>query len=158
MRFNKFLNYKNFDSYKIIEVINNCAYKLKLFESMQSIFFVFHSWLLHLNESNSLFEQRQTKSFSIIIEKESKWKLNKIVNLKIDKRINDFITKTREMLQYRVKYKNWDTWNQTFKWQSFIDFNNAQNAVVDYHYEYLERFDSHATFKQSKNWKFSNSI
>ena len=58
IRFNKFLNYKNLDSYKIIEIINNCAYKLKLFKSMQSIFFVFHSWLLHLNESNSLFEQR----------------------------------------------------------------------------------------------------
>ena len=80
------------------------------------------------------------------------------MNSKIDKRINDFIIKTRKMFQYRMKYKSWNTWNQIFKWQSFIDFDNVWNAIVDYHYEYFEKFDSHATFKQSKNWKFSNSI
>ena len=40
-RSSKFLNYKNLDFYKIIKVINNMIYKLKLSKRI-NFFFVFH--------------------------------------------------------------------------------------------------------------------
>ena len=40
-RSNKFLNYKNLGFYKIIKVIDNIIYKLKLSKKI-NIFFVFH--------------------------------------------------------------------------------------------------------------------
>ena len=70
MRFNKFLNHKNLNSFRIIEIINNSAYKLNLFESINKLFSVFHSWLLHLNKANSLSDQiNSNSSFTIIADK-----------------------------------------------------------------------------------------
>lgn len=42
IRLNQNLNFKNFDFFKIIKVINNNVYELNFFESMQKIFLVFY--------------------------------------------------------------------------------------------------------------------
>ena len=42
MRFNKFLNHKNLEFYIIKKIINNVVYQLNLFESIKSVFSVFH--------------------------------------------------------------------------------------------------------------------
>ena len=83
MRFNKFLNYKNFEFYIIKKIINNVVYQLNLSESIKSIFSIFHFWLLYLNTSNSLFEQHELNS-SLIIIKKIEWKLKKIVDFKLN--------------------------------------------------------------------------
>ena len=42
-RFNKDLDYKNLESFKIVKIVDNMTYELKLFEIMQDIFSMFHS-------------------------------------------------------------------------------------------------------------------
>ena len=54
LRLNKGLNYKNLNLFKIDKIINKFACRLKLLELMQEIFLIFHSWLLHLNELDSI--------------------------------------------------------------------------------------------------------
>ena len=84
MRFNKFLNHKNFEFYIIKKIINNVVYQLNLFESIKLIFSIFYFWLFHLNTSNLLFEQHELNFSSIIIKKEFEWKLKKIVDFKLN--------------------------------------------------------------------------
>ena len=67
MRFNKSLNHKNLKFFRIIEIINNLAYKLNLFELINKLFLMFYLWLLYLNEVNSLFNQINSNSLFIII-------------------------------------------------------------------------------------------
>jgi len=43
VKLNKFLKYKNANFYKIVRVINNHVYKLKLLESIKLIYLVFHT-------------------------------------------------------------------------------------------------------------------
>ena len=69
MRFSKLLNYKNFDFYRIIKVIYNSTYKLNFFESIKTIFSIFHFWLLHLNELKQLFEQQKLNFSFVIVRK-----------------------------------------------------------------------------------------
>ena len=52
-RLSKSLNHKNINLYKIIKVINNIIYKLKLSKKI-NIFSIFHSWLLHLDNNDLL--------------------------------------------------------------------------------------------------------
>ena len=72
MRPNKSLNYKNLEPYQIKKAINNFAYELNLPESISAVHPVFHSWLLHLNESNLLSEQHDLNSEPIEIAGEKK--------------------------------------------------------------------------------------
>ena len=69
MRFNKSLNHKNFNFYRIIKIIHNSVYKLNFFESMKAIFSIFYFWLLHLNESKQLFKQQKLNLSFVIIKK-----------------------------------------------------------------------------------------
>jgi len=43
IKLNKFLKHKNASFYKIVQVINNYVYKLKLLELIKLIYFVFYS-------------------------------------------------------------------------------------------------------------------
>ncbi len=54
IRSNKSLDFKNLGPYKIVRVINNIAYELDLPDGIRKTFPVFHSWLLYLDNSNSL--------------------------------------------------------------------------------------------------------
>ena len=58
-RSNRSLNHKNVNFYKIVRVINNAVYELKLLDVMKDIWSMFHFWLFHLNKSNSLLNQRK---------------------------------------------------------------------------------------------------
>ena len=42
IRSNKSLDFKNLGSYKIVRVINNMAYELDLFDSIEKTFPIFH--------------------------------------------------------------------------------------------------------------------
>ena len=62
------LDFKNLELFKIIKVIkNHHVYELKLSKSMFEIHFVFHFWLLHLDNSKSLREQHRKLFSSTII-------------------------------------------------------------------------------------------
>ena len=156
MRLNKFLNHKNLEFYIINKIINNVVYQLNLFESMKSIFSVFHSWLLYLNTSNLLFKQHQLNFSSIIIKKESEWKLKKRIDFKLNYKKRNSVINKKEKLQYRVRYKDWNIWNQSFKWQNFEKLENAVDAIVNFHYFHSKKTEFHSTYKRSADWTSSN--
>ncbi len=74
----KKLNDKMLNSFQIIDFIDS-FYKLKLFETMH-IHDVFHSELLHSVVNDSLSDQKNESSKSIVINDENKWKINDILN------------------------------------------------------------------------------
>ena len=155
MRLNKSLNYKNLESYKIKKIINNTIYELNLFDSMNSIYSIFHFWLLHLKKFNSLFEQREIDSKSIEIVEKLEWEINRVIKSRIYKRFNDFVTNKKSLFQYKIKFKKWNTYNQTFKWKSYEFFVNTFNAITDFHYHYSKKIEFHAIFQRFVDWKSS---
>ena len=152
MRSNKSLDHKNLGPYQIIEVINNCAYKLDLPESMSGLFPVFHPWLLHLDEANPLPGQTNPDPPPTIIAGEEEWEVEEVVDSRIDRRANDPATGQKGLLKYRVKYKGWDTYNQTPTWQSYEMLKNAPDAVADYHYKNPQAIGPHDTFRPAVDW------
>ncbi len=74
----KKLNDKMLNSFQIIDFIDS-FYKLKLFETMH-IHDVFHSELFHSVVNDSLSDQKNESSKSIVINDENKWKINDILN------------------------------------------------------------------------------
>ncbi len=74
----KKLNDKMLDSFQIIDLVDS-FYKLKLSETMH-IHDVFHSELLHLVINDSLSDQKNKLSKSIMINDENEWKIDDILN------------------------------------------------------------------------------
>ncbi len=74
----KKLNDKMLDSFQITESVDS-FYKLKLSETMR-IHDVFHSELLRSAVDDSLSDQKNESSRSIVINDEDKWKINDILN------------------------------------------------------------------------------
>ena len=108
IRSNRELNYKNLDSFEIVRAINNSVYELNLSKSMKRVFSVFHLWLLHLKDDDSLSKQ-ENHEFDLIatdVEDNELWKTEKILKFKIDMRMIDFESQQRDAkdcLYYYVK-------------------------------------------------------
>ncbi len=122
----KKLNDKMLNSFQIIESIDS-FYKLKLSETMH-IHDVFHSELLHSVVDDSLSDQKNESSKSIMINDEDEWKINDILNFQCYKR----------QLQYWVKWKNYDN---DLNWYNADDdeFMNAQEMIDDFHIKYSRK-------------------
>ena len=73
-RQSKSLNFKNFESWRIVKNIDNKAYELNIFENLKSarVVPIFHSWKLHLTSSNSFSEQIIIPKPSILIQSNKK--------------------------------------------------------------------------------------
>jgi len=95
-RFFKKLNDKMLDSFQIIDLVDS-FYKLKLSETMH-IHDVFHSELLHFIVNDSLSDQKNESSKSIVINDEDEWEIDDILNS----------WRYRRQLQYWVKWKSYD--------------------------------------------------
>ncbi len=95
-RFFKKLNDKMLDSFQIINFVDS-FYKLKLLETMR-IHDVFHSELLCFVVNDSLSDQKNESSRSIVINDEDEWEIDDILNSRWYWR----------WLQYRVKWKSYD--------------------------------------------------
>ncbi len=87
----KKLNDKMLDSFQIINSVVS-FYKLKLSDTMH-IHDVFHSDLLRSVVNDSLSDQKNESSKSIVINDEDEWKIDNILNFQ----------RYRRQLQYRVK-------------------------------------------------------
>ncbi len=122
----KKLNDKMLDSFQIIESVDS-FYKLKLSETMR-IHDVFHSELLRSVVDDSLFDQKNESSKSIVINDEDEWKIDDILNFWHYKR----------RLQYQVKWKNYDN---DLNWYNADDdeFMNAQEMIDDFHIKYSRK-------------------
>jgi len=121
----KKLNDKMLDSFQIIDFIDS-FYKLKLLKTMR-IHDVFHSELLRLVVNDSLSDQKNEFSRSIVINDEDEWKIDDILNSRWYWR----------RLQYRVKWKSYDN---DLNWYNADDeFMNAQEMIDDFHIKYSRK-------------------
>ena len=158
MRLNKSLDYKNLKSFKIVRMINNCAYELELSQIMKKCFSVFHSWLLHFDDENLMFEQKDEQSTSVATDNnEDLWEMNEILNFKIDKRMNNSATRIKSCLRYRVKWTDQNNLNTTSNWYIYIDLKTASYLMIDFHHKYSNKTKSHAIFVQFANWTSSTN-
>ncbi len=125
-RFFKKLNDKMLDSFQIINLVDS-FYKLKLLKTMR-IHDVFHSELLRLVINDSLSDQKNEFSRSIVINDEDEWKIDDILNFQ----------QYRRRLQYWVKWKSYDN---DLNWYNADDdeFMNAQEMINDFHIKYSRK-------------------
>ncbi len=119
----KKLNDKILDSFKITDSVD-FFYKLKLSDTMR-IHDVFHSELLRSVVDDSLSDQKNEFSRSIVINDEDEWEIDDILNSR----------QYRRRLQYRVKWKSYDN---DLNWYNADDdeFMNAQEMIDDFHIKY----------------------
>ena len=154
-RQNKFLDYKNLKSYRVIKKINNITYELELSVTMTEMFSVFHSWLLHLNDGDSFRDQRTIES-KLMKTEEDEWEINDIMESKINKRRNDSKIEAKERcFRYLVRWIEHDNDNTTSQWLNWTKVKNCLHAVINFHYKNSRNVESHASFVISKNWTSS---
>ena len=125
-RSSKKLDNKMLESFKILIKIEH-AYRLKLSLTMK-IHLKFISNLLWLNLKNSLKEQRNESSDSIVMNDEDEWKVKNILNFRCYK----------WWLQYRVNWKEYDV---NLHWYNVDEneFKKCQKIVNDFHEWYLNK-------------------
>ena len=108
-RNNKGLDYKNIGPFTIKRVINNTAYELDLGRTIISVFPVFHPWLLHLVADDPLPGQIILPPPLVEINKEGEtYYINKVLDLKINKRMKDLIIGEKGYLIYKLKYQGFE--------------------------------------------------
>ena len=119
----KKLDDKMLNSFKITDSVD-FFYKLKLSDTMH-IHDVFHSELLRFVVDDSLSDQKNELSRSIVINDENEWKIDDILNF----------WWYRRWLQYQVK---WKSYNNDLNWYNADDdeFMNAQEMINDFHIKY----------------------
>ncbi len=122
----KKLNDKMLNSFQITDSVD-LFYKLKLSETM-CIHNVFHSELLRSVVNNSLSDQKNESSRSIVINDEDEWKIDDILNFWWYQR----------WLQYQVKWKSYDN---DLNWYNADDdeFMNAQEMIDEFHIRYSRK-------------------
>ncbi len=119
----KKLDDKMLDSFKVTDSVD-FFYKLKLSDTMR-IHDVFHSELLRSVVDDSLPDQKNELSKSIVVNDEDEWKIDDILNFR----------RYRRRLQYRIKWKSYDN---DLNWYNADDdeFMNAQEMIDDFHIKY----------------------
>ncbi len=125
-RSSKKLNDKMLESFKILTEIEH-AYQLKLSSTMK-IHSEFVLNLLRLNSKDSLKEQRNESSDSIVIDDEDEWEVKNILNFR----------HYRRRLQYRVNWKDYDV---DLHWYNVDEneFKDCLKIVNDFHQKYLNK-------------------
>ncbi len=126
VRLFKKLNDKMLNSFQITDSVN-LFYKLKLSETM-CIHDVFHSELLRSVVNDSLSDQKNESSKSIVINNEDEWEIDDILNFQWYWR----------QLQYRVKWKSYDN---DLNWYNADDneFMNTQKMIDEFHIRYSRK-------------------
>ncbi len=119
-------NDKMLDSFQIINLVDS-FYKLKLLKTM-CIHDVFHSELFRFVVNDSLSDQKNKFSKSIVINDEDEWKINDILNSRW----------YRRWLQYQVKWKNYDN-NLNWYNADNDEFMNTQEMIDDFHIKYSRK-------------------
>ncbi len=124
----KKLNDKMLESFKILTEIEH-AYQLKLSSTMK-IHSEFISNLLWLNSKDSLEEQQNKSSDSIVIDDEDEWKVKNILNFRHYER--------DKRLQYCVNWKDYDV---DLHWYNVDEneFEDCLKIVNDFHQKYSNK-------------------
>jgi len=127
-RSSKKLDDKMLELFKILIEIKH-AYRLKLSSTMK-IHSEFASNLLRLDSKNSLNEQQNESSDSIVVDDEDKWKMKNILNFRHYER--------GKRLQYRVNWKEYDV---DLHWYNVdeSEFEECSKVVNDFHEWYSNK-------------------
>jgi hypothetical protein len=115
----KKLNYKYYDSYKIIESIKKQVYRLKLSFLLKEIHNVFHVSLLesHLYDSTKTLEL-----LSIIeVDDENQYEIDEVLDTRI----------RYEKFQYLIRWKEYSKFDN--QWIVVEDMKESQNLIRSYH-------------------------
>jgi hypothetical protein len=123
----KKLDHKWIDLYKIKRILRE-ACQLDLSQSMK-IHDTFHTFLLRSVVTNSLIEQVQSSSLSVIVNEEEEYEVDDI----LDSRYH------YDKLQYKVV---WTNHSSDRAWYSAENFEHSKNILENYHQRYSEKFDS----------------
>ncbi len=125
-RSSKKLNDKMLESFKILTEIKH-VYWLKLSSTIK-IHSEFALNLLQLNLKDSLKEQRNESSDSIVIDDKDEWKVKIILNFR----------HYRRRLQYRVNWKDYDV---DLHWYNVDEneFKDCLKIINDFHQKYLNK-------------------
>jgi hypothetical protein len=115
------------DSFRILEKIENLAYRLSLSKHWNIHFIIFIAQLESI--SNSIIDfynrSRSNESKSIHVEED----IETIKSFKIEKLINKQITARRET-KYLIRWKNYDS--QYDEWRSILELENVSDLIIDY--------------------------
>ncbi len=124
----KKLNDKMLEFFKILIKIEH-VYQLKL-SLIMKIHSKFASNLLQLDSKNSLNEQWNESSDSIVIDDEDEWKMKNILNFRH--------YEWDKWLQYHV---NWKEYNVDLHWYNIdeSEFKECQKIINDFHEWYLNK-------------------
>lgn len=131
-RASKSLSSKNVGPWKVIRIIDNKAYELKIPEHLKQsgLHSVFHPWKLHLAANNPIPGQILSEESSLVIKDEEgksheEYDVLEVVDCRETKRFG---------LQYKATFMgNWNEWNANSPWQPWTDFLNAPDKVLRYH-------------------------
>ena len=150
-RNSKGLDHKNLGPFPIKRVINNTAYELDLGRAMASVFPVFHPWLLHLVADDPLPGQRMPPPPPVEIDEEGEtYYVDKVLDSKIDRRMNDPMTGERGCLMYKLKYRGFE---EEPEWQVYTEVAGAPLLVADFHHENPRKPGPHSTFETPQEWE-----
>ena len=136
-RFSKKLNDRILDSFKIIEKIN-VFYRLKLPSSMHQ-HDVFSLNYLKFVVNDSLSNQKQESSRSIIVDDKKAWNVDDILNSRHH----------YDQLQYKIK---WHELNRDNEWYytDKNEFKHLQKVVDEFHKHYSKKSKSKSKSKSRK--------
>jgi ribosomal protein L11 len=121
------LDHKMIESYKIKKILRDVC-QLNLSSSMK-IHDTFHTSLLRSISTNSLIDQIQSSSSSIVMNDEKKYEMNNILNSRYH----------YDKLQYKIV---WTDHLSDRAWYSTENFEHFKNILKNYHQRYSEKFES----------------
>jgi hypothetical protein len=122
------LNHKWIDSFKIKKILKN-ACQLNLSQSIK-IHDIFHTFLLRIVATNSLTDQIQSSSSSIVMKDEKeKYEVNDILNSRYH----------YDKLQYRIV---WIEHSSDRVWYSTENSDHSKKILIDYHERYSNKTES----------------
>jgi len=125
----KKLSEKYLGPYEIIAQPGTLLFTLRLPESMHSVHPVFHVSMLEPAISNTFSERIQLAPTPVIIDRESKYEISRIVDSKIDHR---WACK----LLYKVIWLGYEDTGDKSKWIPTSELSHATDLVSDFHIAY----------------------
>ena len=136
----KSLNLKNAGPWKIIQNIDNKAYKLAISATLKDTGLtpIFHPWKMHLAPNNPFPGQILPSDLPIKISAKNddnkaykEWEVLEVVDCRKTKQYG---------IQYKVTYiDNWDEWNAALPWQPWTDFKRSTDKIDKFHRTYPQK-------------------
>ena len=143
LRLKKKIDHKQLNSFEIVKKIDTQTYELDLFEQYKFIHSVFH---VSLFESWYNRDDANSKSQTILMKDEKKWKISQMLNKRIKK----------NQSQYLIAWVNSSSYENS--WKSMKHFENAKDAIVKFESEReLRKFEKIAKRRKTNKFKTKSS-